>query len=258
VTPILAFDIETVPDCAGLRKLYDLPDELPDQDVAELAFQKRRVQTGSDFLPPHLQRVVVISCVARDDEGVKVFSIGAPERDEKATIARFFDAVERKTPQLVSWNGKGFDIPVLNHRGLIHGTCCARFWETGDEDQSFRFNNYINRYQTRHLDLMDYLALFNNRAFAPLDAMAKLCGLPGKQGMDGADVWPAFRRGELQAIRDDCEMDVVNTYVLFLRFQVMRGLLAQDRYEAECGMVREVLHARAAPHWQEFVSSWKI
>jgi len=59
VIPILAFDIETVPDCAGIRKLYDLPADLPDGDVAELAFQKRRVQTGgSDFLQPHLQRVI--------------------------------------------------------------------------------------------------------------------------------------------------------------------------------------------------------
>src|SRR5205807_8338797 len=83
VTPILAFDIETIPDCAGIRRLYDLPDELPDAEVAELAFQKRRAAAGNDFLPPHLHRVIVISCVARDDEGIKIFSIGEPERDEK-------------------------------------------------------------------------------------------------------------------------------------------------------------------------------
>ncbi|HEU5178806.1 MAG TPA: 3'-5' exonuclease, partial [Burkholderiales bacterium] len=174
MTPILAFDIETVPDVAGLRRLHDLPADLPDNDVAELAFQKRRVQTGNDFLPPHLQRVIVVSCVARDEEGVKIFSIAEPERDEKAIIHRFFDAIERKVPQLVSWNGKGFDIPVLNHRALIHGVCCPRFWENGDEDQAFRYNNYTNRYQTRHLDLMDQLAMFNSRGFAPLDDIARL------------------------------------------------------------------------------------
>jgi hypothetical protein len=93
LTPILAFDIETVPDCPGLRKIHGLPEDLPDADVAEIAFQKRRAQTGGDFLPPHLQRVIVISCVARDDEGIKIFTIGEPERDEKAAIQRFFDAV---------------------------------------------------------------------------------------------------------------------------------------------------------------------
>ena len=257
MTPVLAFDIETVPDCAGIRKIHGLPEDLPDAEVAEIAFQKRRVQTGSDFLPPHLQRVIVISCVARDDEGVKIFTIGEPERDERATIARFFDAIERKTPQLVSWNGKGFDIPALNHRALIHGVCCARFWEMGDEDQAFRYNNYVNRYQTRHLDLMDQLAMFNGRNFAPIDEAARLAGLPGKLGIGGAEVWPAYGRGEIQAIRDYCEADVVNTFLLYLRFQMMRGQLLPDRYDAECRLLRETLEQRPEPHWREFLSLWK-
>ena len=78
MTPILVFDIETVPDCAGIRKIYDLPAELTDQDVAEVAFQKRRAQSGNDFLPPHLHRIVTIGCVLREGEGVQVFSIGEP------------------------------------------------------------------------------------------------------------------------------------------------------------------------------------
>jgi predicted PolB exonuclease-like 3'-5' exonuclease len=256
MTPVLAFDIETIPDCAGIRKLYELPADLPDAEVAEVAFQKRRAASGNDFLPAYLQRVIVIWCVARDDEGVKIFSIGEPERDEKAIIGRFFDAVERKTPQLVSWNGKGFDIPVLNHRGLIHSICCARFWESGDEDPAFRYNNYINRYQTRHLDLMDQLAMFNNRNFAPIDDLARLAGFPGKQGIGGAQVWPAYRRGEIQAIRDYCEADVLNTYLLYLRFQAMRGLLNTDAYDAECRLLREYLGQRSEDHWREFLSLW--
>ena len=251
MTPVLAFDIETIPDCAGIRRLYDLPADLPDAEVAEVAFQKRRGVAGNDFLPPHLQRVIVISCVARDDEGVKIFSIGEPERDEKTALARFFDAIDRKTPQLVSWNGKGFDIPVLNHRALIHGVCCTRFWNTEE------FNNYVNRYQTKHLDLMDQLAMFNSRGFAPLDELARLAGLPGKQGIGGAEVWTAYRRGEMQAIRDYCEVDVVNTYLLFQRFQVVRGLLNHERYDAECALLRETLERRTEPHWREFLSLWK-
>jgi hypothetical protein len=79
MTPVLAFDVESVPDVAGIRKLFDLPADLPDAEVAEVAFQKRRVASGNDFLQPHLQRVVVISCVLRDDEGVRVFSLGEPD-----------------------------------------------------------------------------------------------------------------------------------------------------------------------------------
>ena len=119
---VLAFDIETVPDVAGIRRLHDLPADLPDREVAEVAFQRRRTQTGSDFLPPPLHRVVVISCVLRNDEGVQVFSIGEPERDEPAILQKFFEGVEKLVPQLISWNGGGFDLPVLNYRA-----CSARF-----------------------------------------------------------------------------------------------------------------------------------
>jgi predicted PolB exonuclease-like 3'-5' exonuclease len=79
MTPVLAFDIETIPDCDGIRRILGLPVSLPDAEVAEVAFQRRRAQTGSDFLPPHLHRVAVISCVLREGEGLKIFSLGEPE-----------------------------------------------------------------------------------------------------------------------------------------------------------------------------------
>src|SRR5215813_1185454 len=108
MTPVLAFDIETIPDCEGIRRVYGLPAELSDRDVAEVAFQKRRAQSGgaSDFLPVHLHRVVVISCVLRNDEGLRVFSVGEPESAEAAAIQRFFDGVNKYVPQLVTWNGR--------------------------------------------------------------------------------------------------------------------------------------------------------
>ena len=76
MAPVLAFDIETVPDVAGIRRLHNLPEDLADAEVAEVAFQKRRTQTGSDFLAPHLHRVLVISCVLREGDTLKVFSLG--------------------------------------------------------------------------------------------------------------------------------------------------------------------------------------
>jgi len=158
MTPVLAFDIETIPDCAGIRGLYGLPADLPDADVAELAFQKRRVSSGSDFLPPHLQRIIVIGCVLREGDSVQVFSIAEPERDEPAIIRKFFDGIDKYTPQLVSWNGTGFDLPVLNCRTLLCGGCAVKFWDQGEDDRDFRYNNYVNRYHARHLDLMDVLA----------------------------------------------------------------------------------------------------
>jgi hypothetical protein len=255
MTPILAFDIETIPDCEGIRKVHGLPADLSDRDVAEVAFQKRRAQSGgaSDFLPVHLHRVVVISCVLRNDEGLRVFSIGEPESGEAAAIQRFFDGVNKYVPQLVTWNGRSFDLPVLVNRGLIHGVAAECFWNTGDDN---KFNNYINRFHERHCDLMDVLSIYGGRG-APLDELARLAGFPGKLGVGGGAVWDSYLAGGIEAIRNYCEADTVNTYLLYLRFQLMRCSYTPERYQSELALVRSTLDKRTEPHWREFLSLWK-
>ena len=122
MTPILAFDIETVPDVNGIRLLYDLPASLPDDEVVLFAQQKRRAQNGSDFMQHHLHQVVAISCCMRwGQDKIHVGTIGEMHDSEEEMIAKFFDLIESHTPQLVSWNGGGFDLPVLHYRALIHG-----------------------------------------------------------------------------------------------------------------------------------------
>ncbi len=257
MTPVLAFDIETIPDVAGIRRLYELPADLPDDEVAEYAFQKRRAATGSDFLPLHLQRVVVVSCALREADRFTVWSLAEPKLAEAAIIQRFYDGIEKFTPQLVSWNGGGFDLPVLHYRGLIHGVVAPRYWDQGEDDRDFKWNNYISRYHSRHLDLMDLLALYQPRASAPLDELAKLMGLPGKLGMDGAAVWSAWQEGRIDEIRDYCETDVVNTFLVYLRFQRLRGTLAEKAFDAEVGVVRDALDGLKQPHWQAFLAAWE-
>ncbi len=256
MTPVLVFDIETVPDLAGIRALQGLSDKVSDDEVAELAFHQRRQQTGGDFLPLHLQRVVAISCVLRSGDTWKVWSIGKAEDPEAALIQRFFDGIDKFTPQLVSWNGQGFDAQVLHYRGMIHGVVADKYWDQGDDDREFKYNNYISRYHPRHLDLMDLLALYQARANAPLDALAKLCGFPGKLGMDGSAVWGAYRAGRIEEIRNYCETDVVNTYLVFLRFQKMRGVLGADAHAREERLVRDTLGGMAQAHWRDYLAAW--
>jgi hypothetical protein len=258
--PVLVFDIETIPDVAGLRRLNGLADALSDDEVAELAFQQRRARTGNDFLQLHLQRVVTISCVLRTGEGLKVWSLSEPDLNEGAIIQRFFDGIEKFTPQIVSWNGGGFDLPVLHYRGMLHGVAAPRYWDLGDGDyadsRDFKWNNYISRYHTRHLDLMDLLALYNGRANAPLDDLAKLFGFPGKLGMDGGKVWEAWQGGKIAEIRDYCETDVINTYLVYNRFRRLRGELTAEEEVAEGEFVKAQLAKIGAPHWQEFLAAW--
>jgi predicted PolB exonuclease-like 3'-5' exonuclease len=257
MTPILVFDIETIPDAAGLRKLWELDAGVSDEAVVELASQRRRQATGSDFLPPHLHRVVAISCAMRERDSVRIWSLGSPQDGERDLVQRFFDGIEKYTPQLVSWNGSGFDLPVLHYRALFHGIAGCCYWDTGEDNKDFKWNNYLSRFHNRHTDLMDVLAGYQNRAWAPLDEIAQLCGLPGKLGMDGSQVWPAYRRGEIGAIRDYCETDVANTYVLFLRFQMIRGLLTPEAYAREVELLRAFIGAQDAAHWREFIAAWK-
>jgi hypothetical protein len=257
VTPTLVFDIETIPDTDGLRKLLGLPADTSDEDVARIAFHQRRQQGGSDFLPLHQHRVCAIACALRSSEGFRVWSLGTVDSDEAEIIRRFFDGIARYTPQLVSWNGGGFDLPVLHYRAMVHGIQAPRYWDMGEDDRDFRYNNYISRYHTRHLDLMDLLALYQPRANAPLDEIAQLCGFPGKLGMDGSRVWQAYLAGEIEAIRNYCETDVANTHLVFLRFQMMRGMLTPEAYRRELGLVCETLQGYPGPHWQEFLAAWE-
>ena len=255
--PILVFDIETIPDVEGLRKLWELAPGVSEDAVVDLVQQRRRQATGNDFLPAHVQKVVAISCALRSSDGLKVWSLGSAQDTEAELVKRFFDGVEKYKPQLVSWNGSGFDLPVLHYRAMIHGIpgCC--YWDQGENDREFKFNNYLSRFHARHTDLMDVLAGFQNRAWAPLDEIAQLCGLPGKLGMDGSQVYPAWKRGGIEAIRNYCETDVANTYLLFQRFQLIRGILDPDEYAKELEVFRAFLTAQPAAHWKEFASAWK-
>ena len=260
--PSLVFDIETIPDTDGLRVLYDLPQATSAEDVANIALHQRRQQNGTDFLPLHQHRICAISCALREGNNFKVWTLGDADATEAEIIQRFFDGIDKFTPQIVSWNGSGFDLPVLHYRGLIHGINASRYWDLGEDDKDFKWNNYISRYHMRHLDLMDVMAMYNARANAPLDDLAKLCGFPGKLGMDGSKVWDAYKAGEIEYIRNYCETDVANTHLVFLRFKLMRGQLSKSAYDAEIELVRDTLTGYAqtnsgASHWTEFLAAWK-
>ncbi|HWP20161.1 MAG TPA: 3'-5' exonuclease [Burkholderiaceae bacterium] len=257
--PVLVFDIETIPDIAGLRALRGGSD-LSDEEFFAQVLAERAEAGQSDFLPHYLQRVLVISCVFRNAEGLRVHSFVDRETDgasqEGRIIQSFFNSIEKHVPQLVSWNGGGFDLPVLHYRGLRHSVVASRYWDLGEDDREFKWNNYISRYHMRHLDLMDLLAMYQPRANAPLDAMAKLCGFPGKLGMDGSAVYGAYRAGQIEDIRRYCETDVMNTYLLYCRFQQMRGGFTEAEYQREIEHVRSTLTASDEPHWREYLQAW--
>src|SRR5260370_17341413 len=163
----LVFDIETVSDTDLGRGLYGLQD-LADEQVAQIMFTKRRQEAGSECLSHDEHRVVAIAVGMRSRDSLKVWSVGDETSSEKVLIERFFDGLDKFTPDLVSWNGAGFDLPVLHYRSLLHSVTAARYWETGDSDHSFRFSNSLSRFHCRHIDLIDILSAFQSRALSTL------------------------------------------------------------------------------------------
>ncbi|MFQ6023415.1 MAG: 3'-5' exonuclease [Acidiferrobacterales bacterium] len=253
---ILTFDIETAPDVDTARRLYGL-DGLTDADVARVMFEKRREETGdSDFLRHHLHRVIAISTVLRHADDLRVWSLGSADSTEAELVRRFFEGIEKFTPTLVSWNGSQFDLPVLHYRALLHGVAAPRYWDTGNADRDFRWNNYLNRYHERHTDLMDVLSAYQLRAAAPLHEIAVMLGLPGKMGISGADVWDQYRAGKIELIRNYCEIDTLNTYLIYLRWELLRGNLDHAGWNREQQLVRDTLINDGRPHLKAFLAEW--
>jgi hypothetical protein len=257
---VLVFDIETIPDIEGGETVYDLKG-LDDKSTAKAMFHLRKQKTGNDFLPLHLQKIAAISVLFRgmgDDMGheVSVQSLGDQDSSEAELLSLFFDKIEQRTPTLVSWNGSGFDLPVIHYRALRNKVSAPGYWEKGENNGAFRYDNYLSRYHERHTDLKDVLASYNSQAAAPLDEISMLLGFPGKMGMDGSQVWREYLKGNLKGIRAYCETDVLNTYLVYLRYEFMRGNLNAEEMEQEYALLHDFLDNSGQNHFQAFSKSW--
>jgi predicted PolB exonuclease-like 3'-5' exonuclease len=253
----MVFDIETVPDTELGRQLLGIDAALSDADVAKAMSFKRLQEAETEFLPPFQHRVVAISVLLRRDRDLHLWSLGDPDSDEAELIQRFFSGIDQNVPELVSWNGSGFDLPVLHYRAMKHRVQASMYWEQGDENRDFRYNNYLNRYHWRHIDVMDVVSAFQPRARARLDDIAVMLGYPGKLGLSGDQVWPRYLDGDIAGIRNYCETDVLNTWLVFLRFQHMRGVLDDAALDAELERTRALLAGSDQPHLTEFLAAWQ-
>lgn len=258
---VLAFNIETIPDIDGGQRIHQLQG-LDDSSTAKALFHLQQQQTGSRVLPLYLQRIAAISVVYRGisdnmDNEVKVLSLGNPDSNEAELLRLFFDKIEARTPTLVSWNGTGFDLPVIHYRSLKNNVVAAGYWETGENNHSFRHDNYLSRYHDRHTDLMDVLSSYNESMGAPLNDIALMLGFPGKQGLDDDEMWESFQQGKVDEIRHYSETAVLNTYLVYLQFQAIRGKLSADDLVAEHELLKTSLKSTQEKHLTEFAQAWE-
>ena len=248
---ILVFDIETVPDTEGGAKLLDLKD-LSKKDIIKAMEHTQFQKSGNMFQPLHLHKIVAISVLYKNNEKISLLSLGEENSKESDLLKLFFGAIDKYQPQLVSWNGKGFDSPVMHYRSLIYGISSIKYWDKGEDDREFKWNNYLNRYHDRHLDLMDVLSGFKKPA--SLTDIAQLVGAPGKYGIDGSKVVDYYLANDIKKIRDYCETDVLNTYLVFLRYQLISSGITNKKYNELISEIFSLIDESDTKHWKEFSS----
>jgi predicted PolB exonuclease-like 3'-5' exonuclease len=172
--------------------------------------------------PPH-HKIVVIGALLFDPAyEVKRIGVVSEAKDESGILEDFARMLEERRPCLVTFNGRGFDMPVIATRCLRYGIPLRHYYRS--RDVRYRFS------PEGHLDLMDYVADFGAAKPSKLDVVAKLCGMPGKVGVDGKDVGPMVHAGRIQEVRNYCLCVVAQTAGVFLRVQLVRGEIERDRY----------------------------
>lgn len=242
----LVFDIETRVDKELVKQVYDPEDALTLEQAYDAARDQilKRSNQQSDFFPVPFHIPISIATLGADD-GYRITSLGCLGTDrysESELVERFWQIFEA-AQTLVTFNGRGFDLPVLETQALKHGLPLGRYFGSGQGRNTYRGGRYSD---LLHIDLCDYLSNFGAvHPRSSLDLLSKLIGLPGKYTIEGDDVEYLFRQGRHKEINQYCMTDVLQTFVLFLRVELLRGRLSREAYRGAVQAAYDDLMHRA-------------
>jgi 3'-5' exonuclease len=243
---IIVWDLETIPDLAAAARMLDM----------SLATEGEvREALGGSFPKHPLHGIVCIGALvaSRHQEGWRVDALGAPhigERSEAELIKAFAEKVGQLRPQLVTWNGHSFDLPVLRYRAMVNRIAA----------EGLQVRQYFHRYTEDSLDLCDVLGSYVPGGKVKLDEVSKILGLTGKpEGIDGSRVEEMVRAGQIEEVARYCESDVLNTYRIWLVYELFRGAITTKELDWSEAQVREFVATRksANPHLCTAVGSEK-
>ena len=228
---VIVWDLETVPDLPGFAAANGLAGKT-DEEVREAI---------GDKFPKHIYHsIICIGALVAHHEGGHwtVAALGAPhvgERSEKALISAFVDRIAELSPQLVTFNGSSFDLPVLRYRAMVHGVAAP----------GLSSRPYFNRYTEDAVDLCDVLSSYNSQGKVTLHELCRVMALPGKpEGISGGQVEKFYLDGRIREIAEYCESDVVNTYRVWLRHELFRGRLSASDFTASEANLVDFIKAR--------------
>ncbi len=261
---LFVFDIETAPDTDAVPNLTGFDDPGIEARRAEMERYHLEITDGRNAFPRQpFHKVVAISFLEAEIErdGLEeqyllkeLRSGGDTGSSERELIQGFFKYVERLRPRLVSFNGRGFDLSVLKYRAMVHGVSARFLYSDGD-----KWNSYTSRYSDDwHCDLMEVLSDYGASARVKLNEVCSVLGFPGKFGVDGSKVAEMVDNGQIAEIRDYCETDVLNTYLVYLRHMHHRGKLSTEGYNRAVADVVSLIEneGETRPHLNDFMDAW--
>lgn len=231
---LCVFDCESVPDVELLREIYNYKGS--DIEVCNEAFSVQEEKTSSAFLPLPFHKIISISALICDDFGnfVKLgnYAQNQDSKDEEKILSEFINYLNKNNPKLVSFNGRNFDLPLIMLRSMRYNLSALAYFETDNPHlNKNKWENYRARYsESFHIDLLDCLSSFGAARGMRLDVVCKMLKIPGKFDTSGDDVFRLYYEGEFNKIDEYCQSDVLNTYWLFLKYQILQGKISLKEY----------------------------
>lgn len=227
---IFVFDCETIPDSEALRKVFGYKGS--DLEVAIKAQKEQEEKTGSSFLPVCFHKVVAISAVVADEYGrfLRVSTMEA--NSEKEIIGKFLTFLNSYNPKLISFNGRGFDLPMLMIRAMRYNLSCPAYYDIDDKiTNKNKWENYRQRYSEKfHIDLLDQISEYRSVKGFTLNDLCSSLGIPGKFDVKGDEVLELYYDNKIEKINEYCESDVLNTYLLYLKYELLKGNVTLQDY----------------------------
>ncbi|AHX11630.1 putative 3'-5' exonuclease related to the exonuclease domain of PolB family protein [Neorickettsia helminthoeca str. Oregon] len=258
---VVVFDVETIPDtdlCAALTGCKS--DNLDEMRSAMEDYHLRITDGKNPFLRQPFHKVIVVSllkatlAVKNGYEFLELKKIASGDIEsyaEKELVQFFFDHVCKSLPRLVSYNGRAFDLSVLKYKAMRYGIVARDFYYSGD-----KWSNYNNRYSADwHTDLIEVLSDYGSSARMKMSELCVAFGLPGKLGIDGANVVSMYDQGKINEIKYYCEIDVLNTYMIYLIMLRHQGRISSDSYTRNLNELQFYLNENLDknPSYREFL-----
>lgn len=265
---VWAFDLEWAPDVTSGRRVYDLPAGMPDEEVIRVMWARGGAseETPQPYLKTALCRVVSVAVVIRrthDDGTVTVAltslpHVGEPALPERELLSRFLSGLEQEKskPQLVGFNSRSADLPILVQRGIIHGLAAAGFCHR--PNKPWEGVDYFGKGSEGHIDLKEIVSGWG-KATPSLHEFAAACGIPGKMDTSGQDVIDLWLAGDIRRIVEYNQYDALTTYLVWLRTALFAGLLSAAAHAEEEQVVRDLLARRIAAgdaHLARYRDKW--